>query len=71
MTTERISAFITYCIAVAMAYLGKMDLKDIGTLAGIALGMLMTVISWYYKRKTYQLLKAGAITQDVYESANR
>lgn len=71
MTTERISAFLTYCIAVLMAWLGNMDLKDIGTLAGIALGVLMTFISWYYKRKTYQLLVSGKISRGQYESANR
>jgi len=71
MTTERISAFLTYCIAVLMAWLGNMDLKDIGTLAGIVLGVLMTFISWYYKRKTYQLLISGKISRGQYESANR
>ena len=71
MTTERISAFLTYCIAVVMAWLGDMDLKDIGTLAGIALGILMAFISWYYKRKTYQLLARGRISRREYESANR
>jgi cytosine/uracil/thiamine/allantoin permease len=71
MTTERISAFITWCIAVAMAWLGDMSLKDVSTLAGLALGVLMTGISWYYKRKTYQLLRNGQITREVYESANR
>lgn len=71
MTTERISAFITWCIAVAMAWLGDMSLKDVSTLAGLALGVLMTGISWYYKHKTYQLLRDGQITRGEYESFNR
>lgn len=71
MTTERISAFITWCIALAMAWLGEMSLKDISTLVGLALGVLMTLISWYYKRKTYQLLESGHISRGDYESANR
>ncbi|KAA6046653.1 hypothetical protein F3I35_10250 [Pantoea sp. Bo_7] len=71
MTTERISAFITWCIAVAMAWLGEMSLKDISTIVGLALGVLMTLISWYYKRKTYQLLESGRISRRDYESANR
>ncbi|WP_084110396.1 HP1 family phage holin [Erwinia typographi] len=68
---EKISTVITWCIAVVMAWLGGMDLKDVGTLAGIALGILMAFISWYYKRKTYRLLASGRITREEYESANR
>jgi uncharacterized membrane protein len=39
--------------------------------AGVLIGLLMAIISWYYKRKTYQLLAAGRITREEYESANR
>ncbi|STI31761.1 putative secretory protein [Escherichia coli] len=33
MTLERISAFITYCIAVVLAWLGDLSIKDASTLA--------------------------------------
>ncbi|VFS64959.1 Uncharacterised protein [Raoultella planticola] len=33
MTLERISAFITYCIAVLLAWLGDLSLKDASTVA--------------------------------------
>ncbi|EPC6749124.1 Rz1-like lysis system protein LysC [Escherichia coli O9,9a:H30] len=32
MTLERISAFITYCIAVVLAWLGDLSIKDASTL---------------------------------------
>ena len=76
MTLERISAFITYCIAVLLAWLGDLSLKDASTVGGVLIGVLMLAINWYYKHqsfkhKTYQLLRGGKITQGEYESFNR
>lgn len=68
---ERIRAGIVWFIAVGMAWLGDMSLKDVSTVAGVLIGLLMAIISWYYKRKSYQLLAAGRITREEYESANR
>lgn len=56
MTLERISAFITYCIAVVLAWLGDLSIKDASTLGGLMIGVLMLAINWYYKHKAYQLL---------------
>ncbi|ECQ6565545.1 hypothetical protein FZU01_17140 [Salmonella enterica subsp. enterica] len=66
MTLERISAFITYCIAVVLAWLGDLSIKDASTLGG-----LMLAINWYYKHKAYQLLRDGQISREDYESINR
>ncbi|QCT18530.1 hypothetical protein FEM41_02170 [Jejubacter calystegiae] len=71
MTLERISAFITYCIAVLMAKLGKFDLQDVATITGMLLGIAMFLVSWYYRRKAYRLLESGQITRGQYESAGR
>ena len=57
MTLERLSAFITYCIAVLLAWLGDLSLKDASTVGGVLIGVLMLAINWYYKHKTYQLLR--------------
>lgn len=35
MTLERISAFITYCIAVLLAWMGDLSLKDASTVSAI------------------------------------
>ncbi|HID9293125.1 TPA: hypothetical protein ACXIZB_005121, partial [Escherichia coli] len=35
MTLERISAFITYCIAVVLVWLGDLSIKDASTLGGL------------------------------------
>ena len=71
MTLERISAFVKYCIAVMLAWLGDLSLKDASTVGGVLIGLLMLAINWYYKHKTYQLLRDGKITQGEYESFNR
>ncbi|QEW33228.1 hypothetical protein D0N50_16780 [Erwinia billingiae] len=68
---EKISTFITWCMAILMAWLGDLSLKDISTVAGLLVGILMAFISWYYKRKTYQLLASGRISREDYESATR
>lgn len=71
MTLERISAFTTYCIAVVLAWLGDLSLKDASTVGGVLIGVLMLAINWYYKHKTYLLLREGQITREDYESFNR
>lgn len=43
MTLERISAFITYCIAVLLAWMGDLSLKDVSTVGGVLIGVLMLV----------------------------
>ncbi|EET2971379.1 HP1 family phage holin [Escherichia coli] len=71
MTLERISAFITWCIAVVLAWMGDLSIKDASTVGGVLIGVLMLLINWYYKHKTYQLLRAGRLSREAYESINR
>lgn len=71
MTLERISTFITYCIAVVLAWLGDLSLQNASTVGGVLIGALMLAINWYYKHKTYQLLRDGKISRGEYESFNR
>ena len=71
MNSERISAFITYCIAVLLAWLGDLSLKDVSTVAGILIGVLMLAINWYYKHQSFRLLRNGKISREDYETFNR
>ena len=71
MTLERISAFITYCIALLLAYLGDLSLKDASTVGGVLIGVLMLAINWYYKHQSFKLLRGGKISRREYESFNR
>ena len=71
MTLERISAFITWFIAVVLAWMGDLSIKDASTVGGVLIGALMLLINWYYKHKTYQMLRAGRLSREAYESINR
>ena len=67
MTLERISAFITYSIAAVLAWMGDLSIKDASTVGGV----LMMLINWYYKHKTFQLLRDSKLSREAYDSINR
>ena len=71
MTLERISAFVTYCIALFMAKLGNFDLQAAATITGMVLGFCMFLVSWYYQHKTYQPRVSEKISRGEHESAGR
>ncbi|AUX74548.1 HP1 family phage holin [Erwinia pyrifoliae] len=71
MCLERVSALISYNVAVQLTWLGHLSLKDVSTLAGMLTGILMLAINWHYKHKSWQLLRRGQITRGEYESFNR
>jgi len=71
MSIERMMSALTYFIALFLAWLGDFSLQDVGTLLAMVLGVAAFALSWYYRRKTYQLLAAGAISREEYERANR
>lgn len=71
MTYERASSAVSYSIAVMLAWLGDLSLKDVSTLAGILIGALMLLINWYYKHKTWQLLRDRRLSRGKHESSRR
>ncbi|WP_313080457.1 HP1 family phage holin [Atlantibacter sp.] len=71
MSIERMMSALTYFIALFLAWLGDFSLQDLGTALAMVLGVAAFALSWYYRRKTYQLLAAGAISREEYERANR
>lgn len=68
---EKICTFIAWCIALLMAWLGSLSLKDLSTIVGLVMGVVMVLISWYYKHQTYRLLADKKITREEYDAANR
>ncbi|EKY3119562.1 HP1 family phage holin [Franconibacter helveticus 513] len=71
MNIERVAAAIAYAIATFLAWLGDWSIQDVGTVFGMGIGAGALFISWYYRRKTYQLLEAGKISREDYERVNR
>ena len=70
ITLESVVCF-AYCIAVLLAWLGDLSLKDASTVGGVLIGVLMLAINWYYKHQSFKLLRGGKISRGEYESFNR
>lgn len=68
---EKIRTLTVWCISLAMAWLGDLSLKDISTLVGMGLGVVMVLISWYYKHQALVLLRSGKVTREEYDATNR
>ena len=68
---ERITSFICYCVAAFLAWLGVMSPQDIAFLVGAAVGVATFLVNWYYRRKTYRLLKAMGVRGDINAAINR
>lgn len=48
---EKITSFITYAMALFLAWLGKLSPQDIAFLVGAAVGIGTFLVNWYYRRK--------------------
>ncbi|WP_350316464.1 phage holin family protein [Pectobacterium aroidearum] len=67
LSMERITSFIAYWISVALAFFGAMTPQDFAAYFG-ALGVVFTVgVNWYYRRKSYQLLKTIVPREVIHE----
>ncbi|MBN3238315.1 MULTISPECIES: HP1 family phage holin [Pectobacterium] len=71
LNMERITSFIAYWISVALAFFGAMTPQDFAAYFG-ALGVVFTVgVNWYYRRKSYQLLKTIDNPREVINEITR
>ncbi|MFJ5440118.1 HP1 family phage holin [Pectobacterium brasiliense] len=67
LNMERITSFIAYWISVALTFFGAMTPQDFAAYFG-ALGVVFTVgVNWYYRRKSYQLLKSIDSREVIHE----
>jgi uncharacterized membrane protein AbrB (regulator of aidB expression) len=71
MAMERISTFLCYCIAVFLAWLGGLSPQDIAFLVGAVMGVCTFFVNWYYRRKTFRLLKNMGIDRGINDAINR
>ncbi|MCW6021373.1 phage holin family protein [Serratia marcescens] len=72
---EKITSFITYAMALFLAWLGKRSPQDIAFLVGAAVGIGTFLVNWYYRRKSLQILKAiernATSRRNIYDECNR
>lgn len=57
---EKVTSFIAYAVAVLLAWVGKYSAQDIALIVGAVVGVGTFVTNWYYRRKSYLLLKMSA-----------
>ncbi|BEO26585.1 MAG: HP1 family phage holin [Serratia marcescens] len=72
---EKITSFITYAMALFLAWLGRLSPQDIAFLVGAGVGIGTFLVNWYYRRKSLQILKAiernAASRRKIYDECNR
>ncbi|MGQ1885988.1 HP1 family phage holin [Serratia marcescens] len=72
---EKITSFITYAMALFLAWLGKLSPQDIAFLVGAAVGIGTFLVNWYYRRKSLQILKDiernATSRRKIYDECNR
>ncbi|PYA14966.1 HP1 family phage holin [Serratia marcescens] len=72
---EKITSFITYVMALFLAWLGRLSPQDIAFLVGAAVGIGPFLVNWYYRRKSLQILKAiernAASRRKIYDECDR
>lgn len=72
---EKITSFVTYAMALFLAWLGKLSPQDIAFLVGAAVGIGTFLVNWYYRRKSLQILKAiernATSRRNIYDECNR
>ena len=59
LTGEKISSFIAYWLSAGLAFFGAMTPKDFAAWFGVLGGVCTFGVNWYYRRKSYLLLKSG------------
>ncbi len=68
---ERITSAFAYCVAVTLAWLGRMSAQDMAFLVGTAVGVGTFFVNWYYRRKSYRLLARNGLCRRAYDELNR
>lgn len=68
---EKITSFFAYAVAALLAWVGKYSAQDIALIFGAAVGVGTFAINWYYRRKSYLLLKRAGVQREVIDVLNR
>ena len=68
---EKVTSFIAYAVALLLAWAGKYSAQDIALIVGTVVGVGTFFTNWYYRRKSYLLLKNVGIPREVFDEINR
>ncbi|AUH00975.1 holin [Pectobacteriaceae bacterium CE70] len=68
---EKATSTISYAVAVFLAWFGGLSSQDIAFFVGAAVGVGTFLVNWYYRRKSYQLLRRTNLRPEVFDELNR
>lgn len=67
---EKVTSTLCYFVAACLAWFGRHSPEDIAVLIGAAVGVGTFLVNWYYRRKSYQLLRSlrkNGLKRGVYD----
>ncbi|MFI8418512.1 HP1 family phage holin [Serratia sp. NPDC078593] len=67
---EKFTSTLCYLVAACLAWFGRHSPEDIAVLIGAAVGVGTFLVNWYYRRKSYQLLRSlrkNGLKRGVYD----
>lgn len=68
---EKFSSAVAYVLALVLAFIGALSPQDIAFYVAAVAAAATCFINWYYRRKSYLLLKELAIRREVFDELNR
>lgn len=68
---EKFSSAVAYVLALVLAFIGALSPQDIAFYVAAMAAAATCFINWYYRRKSYFLLKELAIRREVFDELNR
>ncbi|MFQ6280041.1 HP1 family phage holin [Yersinia enterocolitica] len=68
---EKISSAVAYVFALLLAFIGALSPQDIAFYVAAVAAATTCIINWYYRRKSYFLLKELGIRREVFDELNR
>lgn len=68
---EKFSSAVAYVLALVLAFIGALSPQDIAFYVAAVAATATCFINWYYRRKSYFLLKELAIRREVFDELNR
>lgn len=68
---EKFSSAIAYVLALVLAFIGALSPQDIAFYVAAVAAAATCFINWYYRRKSYFLLKEVVIRREVFDELNR
>lgn len=68
---EKFSSAVAYVLALVLAFIGALSPQDIAFYVAAVAAAATCLVNWYYRRKSYFLLKEVVIRREVFDELNR